>query len=382
MAIKLCHHIKEDGIWCKSAALHGRDYCYFHLTYRGRRMRIAQHRARQKTWRLELPPLEDQNAVQVAIMQVLDAITEGRISRHDAGHVLYGLQTAASNLRGKEGRVCFEVEPSAENRCVAYDSFEEDFGLTEDETTSELQQDASAAASVDPTLSPTAGDESGAQAAKKENAAEPAGEEAPSPIILDRLMAMAEDGPAETAANLISAATPAAPKKPPRALRPPDALRQSPEEAAVLAKQHQATAPECGRLDKDEITKCKTCEVLVFKRLAQYWEARNHPDDWLPSSGTIACLDCQLKHLTTLGKHLDEKLPLMFDLFMILDSDGGESPGDFDHYFYTVAESLAATGTIPDDWKQRLRRDAERYGAKIAAEIEDGESGEEGEASA
>src|SRR5208283_4667980 len=96
MAIKLCHHIKEDGILCKSAALHGRDYCYSHLTFRGRRMRIAQQRARQRPSRLELPPLEDLNAVQVAIMQVLDAITGDRIERHDAALVLYGLQQASS----------------------------------------------------------------------------------------------------------------------------------------------------------------------------------------------------------------------------------------------------------------------------------------------
>src|SRR5271166_3140117 len=133
MAIKLCHHIKEDGIFCQGAALHDRDYCYAHLTFRGRRMRAAQQQARGKTRRLDLPPLEDLNAVQVAIMQVLDAITGGRIERHDAGHLLYGLQTAASNLRGKD-RVSFEVSPSAENRCPSYDSFEEDFELTEDET--------------------------------------------------------------------------------------------------------------------------------------------------------------------------------------------------------------------------------------------------------
>ena len=46
MAIKLCHHIKEDGICCKSAALHGRDYCFFHLTFRGRRMRSPSNAPR------------------------------------------------------------------------------------------------------------------------------------------------------------------------------------------------------------------------------------------------------------------------------------------------------------------------------------------------
>ena len=66
-------------------------------------------------------------------MQVLDAITGDRIERHAAGHLLYGLQQAASNLRGKD-HVSFEVAPSAENRCLSYDSFEEDFELTSGDT--------------------------------------------------------------------------------------------------------------------------------------------------------------------------------------------------------------------------------------------------------
>ncbi len=413
MALKLCHHIKENGIWCGSAALHGRDYCYAHLIFRGRRMRSAQQ-ARKHAWRLELPPLEDLNAVQVGIMQVLDAITEHRIERHDAGHLLYGLQTAASNLRGKEGRVSFEVEPSAENRCVSYDSFEADFGLTEDETTAEEKSDAVAAAgspasadvalagvqaagspaSADVALAgvqaqagtPIAGNEADEPVvAKKETATESAGEEAPSPIVIDKLMAIADDGPADSPENpgLAPAEATEAPRKPPRGLRPPNAVRQSPEEAAALAKERQATAEECGRLDNGEVMPCRKCGVQVWKRLAQYWEGSKHPPDWLPTTGgPIDCLDCQLKHLTTLGRHLDEPMPPMFNLYMILTRDGGEDPGDFDNYFWTLRDSIAKTGQIPEPWAERVRNWAEREpdSEDDAAEAGDGE--EETEASA
>ena len=227
MAIKLCRHIKEDGIWCKSAALHGHDYCYSHLTFRGRRIRSAQQ-ARKHAWRLELPPLEDLNAVQVAIMQVLDAVTEHRIERHDAGLLLYGLQQAASNLRGKD-HVLFEVAPSAENRCLSYDSFEEDFELTEDDAVVQATDSSVTQAEVSPTSPPTDSGKDGAPAPGEKIAVERADVTAPSSIIVAKIHAVADDDPADSPASPepASAEVPEAPRKPPRGLRPPNAVRQS-----------------------------------------------------------------------------------------------------------------------------------------------------------
>ena len=58
---------------------------------------------RPRPWRvdpgvvpLELPPLEDANSVQMALMQVIDAILHNRIDNKRAGLVLYALQTASS----------------------------------------------------------------------------------------------------------------------------------------------------------------------------------------------------------------------------------------------------------------------------------------------
>src|SRR5271165_615652 len=369
MAIKLCHHIKEDGILCKSAALHGRDYCYSHLTFRGRRMRIAQQ-IRKQAWRLELPALEDLNAVQVAIMQVLDAITGDRIERHDAALVLYGLQQASSNLRGKD-HASFEVDPSAENRCLSYDSFEEDFELTEDGAVVQAADSSANQAEVSPTSSSTAGDKDGAPAPGEKIAVERADVTAPSSIIVAKIHAVADDAPADSPASpdLVSVAAPEAPRKPPRGLRPPNAVRQSAEEAAALAKEHEATAEECGRLD-GEVKKCRDCGVKMWKRLAQYWEGRDHPDDWLPFSGTMECNDCTYRHLTTLGRHLDELMPDLFLIYMKAQNDGGEDPGEFDAYMLTMAESIAATGQIPDKWVQRVRSWLERDAAEEGDEEE------------
>lgn len=50
-------------------------------------------------FRFVFPPLEDANAIQVGIMEVMRALLEKRIERADAGTLLYALQIAQSNLR-------------------------------------------------------------------------------------------------------------------------------------------------------------------------------------------------------------------------------------------------------------------------------------------
>jgi len=48
---------------------------------------------------LELPLLEDANAVQVAIQEIMQAILDRRIDNKRAGLLLYSLQLASSNIR-------------------------------------------------------------------------------------------------------------------------------------------------------------------------------------------------------------------------------------------------------------------------------------------
>ncbi len=42
--VKLCQHVKHDGVLCGSPALKRRSYCYFHAEVRRRRKRMAQAR--------------------------------------------------------------------------------------------------------------------------------------------------------------------------------------------------------------------------------------------------------------------------------------------------------------------------------------------------
>jgi hypothetical protein len=297
-------------------------------------MRAAQQRARSSAWRLELPLLEDLNAVQVGVMQVVDALIDDRIDRHRAGLILYGLQQAANNLRGKEHRVCLAVSPDTENRCLSYDSFEEDFELTSADGAGETTDPLTATAQdgENPTPPSPKGDGGEESAAGGKIAAEPAAA-TPCTIIIDKIHAVAEDEDEEDRP---------APAKPPRGLRPPIAERQSGDAALAIS-------PECGRDHEGKVVPCAKCQVKLYKRLAQYWEGATQPPDWLPRTGTMECADCTYRHLTTLGRHLDEKMPAPFLLYMDAQEDGGPDPGDIDDFLLALRAATEECDRLPAD---------------------------------
>ncbi len=91
-----CQHIKMNGIQCGSPALHRRRQCFFHERAREQHNRIVKDQFKQA--RFVLPLLEDANAVQMALMQVMQLLAWGEMDHKMAGLLLYGLQTASSNL--------------------------------------------------------------------------------------------------------------------------------------------------------------------------------------------------------------------------------------------------------------------------------------------
>src|SRR5271166_1525587 len=134
MSVNHCRHIKEDGVFCQGPPLHGREYCHFHLRALGRRMRMARERARREPHVLILPLLEDMNAVQVARMQVLDALAAGLLEERRAGLLLYGLQQASTDLRSLTAAPTLGVydESDTAKRVEEYPGFEEEFDLPKD----------------------------------------------------------------------------------------------------------------------------------------------------------------------------------------------------------------------------------------------------------
>ena len=83
-----CEKVREDGTVCGSPQMKGYRYCYAH-----------ERMLEMRSSRLELPALEDANAVQMAIMRVQKALIDGEISDKQAGLLLYSLQMASSNLK-------------------------------------------------------------------------------------------------------------------------------------------------------------------------------------------------------------------------------------------------------------------------------------------
>ena len=133
MAIKTCDHIRENGLFCEAAAVKNRRFCWYHLQFRGRRMRMAQARARGQQWKLDLPPLEDMHAVQSALSQVVDAIVDQSLDTKRAGLLLYALQQASANVsRGQNwiGNSRYHVYPETSFRALDHPNFEQTYGLS------------------------------------------------------------------------------------------------------------------------------------------------------------------------------------------------------------------------------------------------------------
>src|SRR5271166_1286476 len=131
MAVRTCDHLKEDGVYCNSPALKGRNYCYFHLNIRGRRLNMARARALGPEQPLNVPFPEDMHAVQVTLFEVVSALAHKRIDTKHAGLILYAMQQAATNLMQTpdwHGR-CHRPEPNQPLLALEFPAFEEQHHL-------------------------------------------------------------------------------------------------------------------------------------------------------------------------------------------------------------------------------------------------------------
>jgi hypothetical protein len=88
-----CCFIKASGELCKAPKMKGQQYCCMHL---------AMTKAKDP----ELPPLDDPNAIQVAITQCARGLMDGSLEEKRAMKLAYFLQLAVTNV----GRVAFEPD--------------------------------------------------------------------------------------------------------------------------------------------------------------------------------------------------------------------------------------------------------------------------------
>jgi hypothetical protein len=94
-----CQHVKVNGTQCGSPALRRRRHCYFHDHMLDGKRRYANRQEAKPRAVFSMCLLEDANAVQLAVMQVLQLLGSGQMDTKTAGLMLYGLQIASSNLR-------------------------------------------------------------------------------------------------------------------------------------------------------------------------------------------------------------------------------------------------------------------------------------------
>ena len=148
-----CEHIMINGEFCRAVALRGRKYCFFHLVHIGRRLRAERvhelalsNQFDPTLLPMELPLLEDANAIQLALSHVIDDVLHHRLDSKRAGLVLYALQTASGNLANG---VDFSPKDGATvaNR---YDDFEEDYQLGETAPELRVEEDAGGESCEDP----------------------------------------------------------------------------------------------------------------------------------------------------------------------------------------------------------------------------------------
>ena len=94
-----CQHLKINGTQCGSPALRRNRFCFFHKRFQDERIRLSADRARRGVATFILPVLEDANAIQIALMQVMRLLISQQIDHKTASLLLYALQTASTNLR-------------------------------------------------------------------------------------------------------------------------------------------------------------------------------------------------------------------------------------------------------------------------------------------
>jgi hypothetical protein len=132
-----CQHVKVNGTQCGSPALRRRRRCYFHDCIARHRRKIAANTTTEG--RFDLPLLEDANAVQIALMKVMQMLGSGQMDHKTAGLMLYALQTASVNLRHTDFEARNATDVVIDRDTVAATCidgpqwFEEDFDEVEEE---------------------------------------------------------------------------------------------------------------------------------------------------------------------------------------------------------------------------------------------------------
>ncbi|MBS1813700.1 MAG: hypothetical protein JSS87_02375 [Acidobacteria bacterium] len=107
MSFQLCRYIKTNGLQCRSPQVKGLPYCYFHNRIENSH---RPFRYISGTRVLPLGPMEDPEAVQIAISTIVNALASDLVETRRATALLYGLQLASMNtVRLKGAPSCKQI---------------------------------------------------------------------------------------------------------------------------------------------------------------------------------------------------------------------------------------------------------------------------------
>ena len=97
--IRICTHIKVNGVPCGSPALRGEVFCYFHQ----RMIRGVRTPAKSRLHPIAL--IENEEGIQASLMEVINALVRNTIDLHRAQLILRALHIAVKN----SPRVHFDI---------------------------------------------------------------------------------------------------------------------------------------------------------------------------------------------------------------------------------------------------------------------------------
>jgi len=124
-----CRHIMPSGYKCKSPALRGMAFCYYHTSLR----RFQNTLGNNDNEPLLLPSLEDTSGIQIALHQVLGGLACSRMDPRHVSLYLRGLNIAA--------RLAKRPEPSEAAETVHDLYYEDDDVLAHAKEICEIPQD-------------------------------------------------------------------------------------------------------------------------------------------------------------------------------------------------------------------------------------------------
>ena len=88
-----CRHIMPNGRRCKSPALKGALFCYFHA-----RIHTLDTSGYNKLGVPQLPVPEDRSAIQLSIALICNGLLDGTIDPKRAAQVIWALEIASQNV--------------------------------------------------------------------------------------------------------------------------------------------------------------------------------------------------------------------------------------------------------------------------------------------